>query len=169
MINRTCPLLFIIVALYAVQCKPESDTIEYFFVSDGPLYHLNKKCTKDMGYVSAAQVFNKDPQTYLLCSRCISEKQMKSIEDSVLVYRENRYYQVTLPSGSSRILSGKQVDRNKVWIKEHNATVSEINTVKITLPSGGSKTVGVDEYKSHIAWIEEHKATAEGYWVAPAN
>jgi len=73
-----------------------------------------------------------------------------------------KYYQITLPSGSTQIWDEEKVTRNKKWLEDKKATSEEVNQFEVTLPSGASQTWDADKYGRNIDWINEHQASVRG-------
>ena len=73
-----------------------------------------------------------------------------------------KYYQITLPSGSTQIWDEDKVNRNKKWLDDKKAKSEEVNQFEVTLPSGASQTWDADKYGRNIEWLNEHKAQVRG-------
>ena len=73
-----------------------------------------------------------------------------------------KYYQITLPSGSTQIWDEDKVNRNKKWLDDKKATSEEVNSFEVTLPSGSSQTWDAEKYGRNIDWLDEHKAQVRG-------
>lgn len=73
-----------------------------------------------------------------------------------------KYYQITLPSGSTQIWDEEKVNRNKQWLENKKAKSEEVNKFEVTLPSGSSQTWDADKYSRNIDWLNEHKAQVKG-------
>lgn len=73
-----------------------------------------------------------------------------------------KYYQITLPSGSTQIWDEEKVTRNKKWLEDKKATSEEVNQFEVTLPSGASQTWDADKYGRNIDWLNEHQASVRG-------
>ena len=73
-----------------------------------------------------------------------------------------KYYQITLPSGSTQIWDEEKVNRNRQWLENKKATSEEVNKFEVTLPSGSSQTWDADKYSRNIDWLNEHKAQVRG-------
>lgn len=77
-----------------------------------------------------------------------------------------KYYQITLPSGSTQIWDEDKVNRNQQWLKDKGAKSEEVNQFEVTLPSGASQTWDADKYGRNIDWLAEHQAQVRGSLLA---
>ena len=59
--------------------------IEYFYVSSGPVFHLDRNCKKGTVYIKAGEVFDSWPQDMQFCSNCITPEELDQIHDSIEV------------------------------------------------------------------------------------
>ena len=77
--------LAIAIALGIHAAAKQPKKIEYFYVSKGPVFHLDPKCQKGLVFIKAAEVFQAYYPDQCFCSSCISQAELEQIHDSVEV------------------------------------------------------------------------------------
>lgn len=74
-----------VAAVITIVIIKSNDEIEYFYLKDHTV-HINRHCEQDTYYVSADMVFRHSDYVYVFCSKCISNRQMRKIEEKQLCY-----------------------------------------------------------------------------------
>lgn len=99
--------LFIIVSLVLITAcsSKEKEIGDYLYLEKGPIIHVDNKCSPSSFYIKAVEVYSgKIKGRY--CSKCISEKQLQTIE-------ENIQYNVPIAGRIKSIRGAIKVMQNK--------------------------------------------------------
>ena len=90
--------LFLIFVIILSSCEQKRVVGRYVYVSYTPpngVIHIDKECSEGTVIKPACELYKEKSlrlsysPNYDFCSKCISDEQMKQIEDSISKYREN--------------------------------------------------------------------------------
>ena len=77
--------LLLVIGLLIHEAVTRPRKMEYFYMSKGPVFHLDQRCNSKAVFIKAGEVFDGAYPDICFCSYCISPEELEQIHDSISI------------------------------------------------------------------------------------